>query len=406
MDLPDVLSPCANVRRTCKLLMESDAEDRSVSIDSEALDALGTTIANIVQSQTQKSAESSNSNVQSLLTEESCVHNLEFAAWDEFQWHYNAENYSRTSLSEHVQHQRFERIALYILVMDTINFCFWPKSNVKNDGQDNLLEYEHLASALKILAEKDDVLDYDCGNMMIAEDSYAFAPQNLIKLTPETFLNMMMPLMPNDVDYIIPNVQERVRLLNEMGQALLTFHRGSATYFIAQSKRSADLMVYHILESFSGFRDTAIDRDGRIIAFYKRAQILVADLWAALGSENGEDKYGKNMCNFDDMEKITMFPDYRIPQLLRSMDILTYSQQLGDKVDNKIELEAFSMDELYIRAATVVAVDLLVENVQSKIAKDKDINAVKMDWYLWNLGEILDRQGKLSPHHRIRTIFY
>ena len=226
--------------------MESDAKDRSVSIDSEALDALGTTIANIVQSQTQKSGENSSSDVQSLLTEESCVHNLEFAAWDEFQWHYNAENYSRTSLNEHVQHQRFERIALYILVMDTINFCFWPKSNVKDDGQDNLLEYEHLASALKILAEKDDVLDHDCGNMMIAEDSYAFAPQNLIKLTPESFTSMMMPLMPNDVDYVIPNVHERVRLLNEMGQSLLTFHRGSATYFIAQSKRSADLMVYHI----------------------------------------------------------------------------------------------------------------------------------------------------------------
>jgi len=97
------------------------------------------------------------------------------------------------------------------------------------------------------------------------------------------------------------------------------------------------------------------------------------------------------------------------------------------------------MDELYIRASAVVAVEKLVQLVrdellsmcrasddgvgvvedgeggdenEKKMMKTKckiladDVSAVKLDWYLWNLGEQMDREGKLGPHHRVRTIFY
>jgi hypothetical protein len=45
------------------------------------------------------------------------------------------------------------------------------------------------------------------------------------------------------------------------------------------------------------------------VRFLKRAQICVADLWAAF---NGEG-FGQ----FDDIEKITMFADYRVPRKSR-----------------------------------------------------------------------------------------
>jgi hypothetical protein len=281
------------------------------------------------------------------------------------------------------------------------------------------LEYEHLASALKLLAEKDDAVPTrfsqpNCGEITMAEDSYVLAPQNLVNLTSKSFLDMMTPLLPKIEEkdtgniYTIPNVAERVRLLQEMAQALLTFHKGSATHFISQANRSADLLVHNILQYFPGFRDATVDPEkGRWVAFYKRAQILVADLWAALGSEDGDSKHGADLCNFTDMAKITTFADYRVPQLLRGLSVLEYSPSLSQKVDNGNEVQASSMDELYIRAATVVAVDLLVENVREKVdGSTQNINAVKMDWYLWNIGEKLDREGRLAKHHRVRTIFY
>ena len=74
---------------------------------------------------------------------------------------------------------------------------------------------------------------------------------------------------------------------------------------------------------------------------------------------------------------------------------------------------AGSSDELFIRAGTVVAVDRLVDEVK-QILKDNaasqekanEVNAVLLDWHLWQIGEKLDREGTLKPHHRVRTIFY
>ena len=414
--LPPSISPCSNVRRTCYILLKNksfeDGGNRGVAIASKPLDELGTSIANSITQQKKEHTETS------FLSTESCINNLTFASWDEENWHYTASNYKRVGFTiEEINQQRFERVALYVMVMDTINFCFWPCTDSEDEsdsGMKNLLEYEHLASALKMLAEKDDTIngEQNMGTLPTrAEDSYLLAPQNLVKLNTESFLELMTPLLPptpqeSKEKYIISNASERVRLLNEMAQALLTFHHGSATHFISQSHKSSDLLVHNILQYFPGFRDTANDPTGRWVAFYKRAQILVSDLWAALGSEQGEEKHGLDICNFTDMGMITTFPDYRIPQLLRSMGVLKYAPSLAAKVDKNVELRASSMDELYIRAATVVAVDMLVENVRGKVRLKEEINSVKMDWYLWNIGEKLDRQGKLSPHHRVRTIFY
>lgn len=471
-ELPECISPCSNVRRTCYALMQDPSFDefdddndgkRCVIINENELNHLGDKIANTIVSQQQqqndgKGQEDSSSGSSS--TDQlfkiphildSCIQNLNFASWDEEQWHYNAKGYNRKDLSDEViDRQRFERIALYIMAMDAINFCFWPVADTEDlpcdvacrRHQKNLLEYEHLALALKQLAERD---DDDCDDKLStrtnihplaysvsdefakAEDSYLLAPQNLAKLTVETFTEMMMPLLPKSANddnddshdtekgvYWIPNVVERVRLLKEMAQSLLTFHDGSATKFIASANRSSDVLVHNILQNFPGFRDATVDpRSGRWVAFYKRAQILVADLWAALGSEEGEEqekKFGMDVCNFVDMDKVTTFADYRVPQLLRSLKVMEYSPTLSNKVDHGIELKASSMEELYIRAATVVAVDKLVENVKEKVPQmmenSKGINAVKMDWYLWNIGEKLDRDGRLGNHHLVRTIYY
>lgn len=456
-ELPESISPCSNVRRTCYSLMEdpgfndnsseSDNDDfkrRSVIINETELDLLGDKIANSIAAQQESEKKHVDMADPRIISSniDCCIQNLNFASWDDEQWHYNAKDYTRKDVSEQViARQRFERIALYIMAMDAINFCFWPVADTErltraSHHKKNLLEYEHLALALKKLAEADDddhngsktnvrpMAHSMSDDFTIAEDSYLLAPQNLVNMTVESFTEMMMPLLPTTVRdgssdgaaaaegglYWIPNVVERVRLLQEMAQSLLTFYDGSATKFIASANRSSDTLVHNILQSFPGFRDATVDpQNGRWVAFYKRAQILVADLWAALGSEEGEKKFGMDVCNFIDMSKITTFADYRVPQLLRSMKVMEYSPELSHKVDNGIELKASSMEELYIRAATVVAVDKLVENVKGKVSPmwhNKEINAVKMDWYLWNIGEKLDRDQCLGKHHLVRTIYY
>ncbi len=50
--------------------------------------------------------------------------------------------------------------------------------------------------------------------------------------------------------------------------------------------------------------------------FYKRAQIFVGDVWGAY------DHAG--LGQFHDIASLTCFADYRVPQLLRPLNILRY----------------------------------------------------------------------------------
>lgn len=59
---------------------------------------------------------------------------------------------------------------------------------------------------------------------------------------------------------------------------------------------------------------------GKRISFYKRAQILVADFWGIMEAR-GEG-------NIPNLDYLTMFADYRVPQALVYLRALRYSDSL------------------------------------------------------------------------------
>jgi hypothetical protein len=209
--------------------------------------------------------------------------------WDESSWHYTS-----ASNPEHT--------ALYVLTLDALNFCFWPSDSSK-------LQYDHIATALKTLAERSETTS-----------SFAFSPENLAALTPSSLSSLLDPLLPVPM----PAITERARLLNELGHGLLHSYQGEALNLIAAANNSADALTYLIAQTFSGFRDTCVNSEGLQCYFYKRAQICVADLWAAFKHSNP--------CNFTDIDKVTTFADYRIPQLLREQGVIQYADELASKV--------------------------------------------------------------------------
>jgi hypothetical protein len=265
---------------------------------------------------------------------------------------------------------------LYVLALDAINFCFWPHPTQK---ESNSLEYDHLAIALRKLAEQDDNSD--------SLEGYFFAPHNLSKLTVG---EMKAALDLHLAGHLLPNIEERCRLWNEVGDAILQYYEGSAMALIRASDNSAPKLVQLIVRTFPGFRDEAVWR-GRWVALYKRAQIVVGDLDAAL------------RLKLEDMGQLTTFADYRVPQVLRHWGAIQYSSDLAQKVDSQTELDA--EEELSIRAATVVCVDELVKIVNS-CETNNNMTAVTIDWHLWQVGEQMNQQGELKPHHRVNTIFY
>lgn len=138
-----------------------------------------------------------------------------------------------------------------------------------------------------------------------------------------------------------------------------------------------------------------------LVQILKRAQILVSDLWACFNKQS----YGE----FYDIDEITMFADYRVPQILQSMDCVSYSQQLRQHLCDLKPLENGDVWEVEIRGASIWAVELIKQNIL-EMHPDAKINAVLIDFYLWDSAKELQKQqaglGDGIPCHRTRSVFY
>lgn len=120
-------------------------------------------------------------------------------------------------------------------------------------------------------------------------------------------------------------------------------------------------------------------------------------MWAAYGKQKDEE----HPCYFRDIGELTMFADYRVPQILRSMGVLRYEESLGASIDALEMLPWGGEKEVELRAQTVVAVDMLQQALK---AKGMDLLVLECDWLLWQKGE--DMKDSILPHHRTLSIYY
>jgi hypothetical protein len=114
---------------------------------------------------------------------------------------------------------------------------------------------------------------------------------------------------------------------------------------------SAAGLVNLLARDFGCFRDEHVFEGRRKpIRILKRAQILVADLWACF---EGED-YGE----FRDIDKITMFADYRVPQILNTMGCLYYSPPLETAIRLKKDIPCGGSWEVQLRGRHTVSLKI------------------------------------------------
>ena len=165
---------------------------------------------------------------------------------------------------------------------------------------------------------------------------------------------------------------------------------------VESARGSASALVELITAAFPAFRDTAVYR-GRQVSFLKRAQIFCGDLHGAF--------CGAGPGAFKDMDKLTMFADYRVPVVLRQLGILRYSPQLAGCVDGQQEVPAGSEEEIELRGCSIQAVECLRQKL-AELQPDyaEKPSSVHLDWCLWEIGEAARKTS--PPHHRTRTIFY
>jgi hypothetical protein len=263
----------------------------------------------------------------------------------------------------------------WIFVLDILNHCFWPDAGkptwtVQYDGSSHS-GYWGLAASLKRAMEEG------------------------IPLTEAEFL---ADISSADLERIfsgegeIPLFHERLSNLREAGRALQSLWEGDIVHLIEAAQSSAVRAVKLIVSSFPSFRDQPL-YNGRMTYFWKRAQIFAADLHAAFE--------GKAWGEFLDIAELTAFADYKVPQVLRELGVLSYHPDLARKIDSMELLEPGCEEEVEIRAMTVKAVEAFKEPFREV---GKDITSIEIDNWLWQLGQL--EPFRQRPYHRCRTIYY
>ncbi|KAL0238853.1 hypothetical protein PCE1_004544 [Barthelona sp. PCE] len=279
--------------------------------------------------------------------------------------------------------QQSDNILDHVFVIDALNFCFWNEDitpyQVLYRGK---VHHGYIAA----VAALDRAL---CENIPITTPSfYADISVSLMR-------SVFRPFNRDGLPPKIPLLMDRVANLTQVGKVLVDVFGGSFENVVRAAGNSASTLVDLIYKHFECFRDEC-EYKGRKVFFLKRAQILAADVWGALqNSDIGE---------FHDINELTAFADYRIPQHLKSLGVLEYDEELTAKLESQQLIEPGDPMECEIRGCTIAA----IEQIRNAISKDiqSEVNSVLIDFYLWDKAKLTAPESVNHITHRTQTMFY
>ena len=202
----------------------------------------------------------------------------------------------------------------------------------------------------------------------------------------------------------MPLLAERLTNLREAGQILYSSYDCRFANIVAAANQSAVSLVNLLVDTFPSFRDSH-SFGNHTVHLHKRAQILVSDIWGCFN--NNSSGYGYGL--FHDIDTaITMFADYRIPQMLHSLGVLLYSPQLEGQIRRREEIGSGETCEIEIRGCSIWAVELIRREILRQHPRAR-VNAILIDNFLYDTLKNREGRGELEgmiPHHRTRSIWY
>ncbi|PAV65351.1 hypothetical protein WR25_24647 [Diploscapter pachys] len=293
-----------------------------------------------------------------------------------------------SAMEVHPKSNDIKYLADWIFFMDTVNFSFWPDEGQKFDVTWNGKTYTGYFAACAAV------------NKALESGKNVINAKWMVTAT----LDQVNELFTTDSGHPIPLLEERVKAINDSGRVLLEKWNGTFLSCVEAANGSAQALLKIVVDNFESFRDVAQFR-GKTVCILKRAQILVADVHGAL-----EEQHSKG---FKDIDILTMFADYRVPQALAYLGVLEYSPELLSKLGPGKRLEAGSEEEVAMRGASIWACELIVREMECLRGEDehyKDVRkvpATEVDMFVWvyrrrHAKEIEEK----IPFHRTRTIYY
>lgn len=259
------------------------------------------------------------------------------------------------------------KTAAYVIALDSINFGSGAFHIAQNDGID--LEYHVVAQGLKRAFANGQLCDPVQWQHATASECHE------VFGIPVGIHPALDTLMHQFADHL---QQTAAMLVRDFGTiaGMLANYRGKG------------LAMFDLIAEWPHFADTALYQ-GRHIAIYKRAQILLADIELSIAPG---DMY------FGGLSQLTCFADNMVPHVLRADGVLSYDADLAGRIDDGVMLPSGTAEETELRCAAIHTVELMRESLEDAYT------SVNLDHMLWHRG-YLPGFTTLKPH-RTLSIWY
>ncbi len=260
----------------------------------------------------------------------------------------------------------------YFMLMNALNFCYWgtPKWTMEYKGKTLDGAWGMFAALKRAIDEEIPIHD---GPFLAA------IGQSEIK---QIFRGRGE----------IPLLEQRITICREVGRVLTDHFNGRFYHLVEAAEGSAVKLVRLLVSYFPSFDDSA-EWEGYRLLFYKRAQLAPAILF--------ERWRGTGAGAFNDIGELTASADYKIPQVLRRLEIIEYSAVLARFVDEKRRIPARSREELEIRTATILACEMILQELQPRL---RGVTPQAIDRMLWYIGQ--NKSPDEKPYHLTLTTAY
>lgn len=258
-------------------------------------------------------------------------------------------------------------IVNFLLIYDAIDFSFWgdPKWTIVVNGKELDGGIALLHCIYNLFKDKDSIDVYRQLEMMSLEEF-----KNILKGNVE-----------------IPLLEERYKIVINIVKVVNKKMEGNFYSYVKDI--NYDQVLFNIIiENFKNFEDTRIYQ-GRIIYFYKLAQLLTSDILHVIKFKEGKEV---------DYSNLLGCADYKIPQVMQAFGILEYDEELMSLLDSKTEIKENSEYEVEIRASMLVVINYVWERV------NRMIDRIDINDFIWSLGQ--DKTKDYKPYHRTRTTSY
>ncbi len=251
----------------------------------------------------------------------------------------------------------FQDAAIYALVLNATNHRFW---SLDESGQFELYRHNGHEGALAMTTAFEQAWNQPDGALQRA-------------------LQDNVPLELSDIRDLwgnIPGPEERLAILNEvlLSPQLAAF--GERATAVAEGREPGGFDTGFAADLADAFPLTFGD------PVLKKAQLATSAVWRGA--------VGRGLPVGCDL---TAFADYEIPNVLRSLGVLTYDPDLAARIDRHEILLQGGPDENALRAASILAIESL--------AQAQGVSVADVDYAIW-----LRRNEPTTPFHLTLTTAY